>query len=255
MHGERKKVGVMLPSSNTTVEYDFQRIVPAFVSLHSARMSFVKNGIGMLERMNEDVETCAQHLGSAAVDVIAYACTGGSVLGGAGYDAELGRRVSKSAGGIPTVTTATAVMEALRKLGVRRVSVATPYPDFVNEKVQDFLQANGFEVLGIAGRGLSLNLDIGADAPETIVAFAREHLSAEADGLFLSCTNWRAMEVAERLEAETGRPVVTSNQATIWATFQAIGLDQPLPGYGRLFGAVAAARPGARRAAGGSRRA
>ena len=52
--------------------------------------------------------------------------------------------------------------------------------------------------------------------------------------MFLSCTNWAAMGVAEKLEMEIGKPVVTSNQATIWAAFCALGMDQPITGYGRL---------------------
>ncbi len=235
MNEGRRKIGVMLPSSNATMEFDLQRIVPSWVSVHSARMFLTNNEDGMLERMNEDMETCARHLGSAAVDVIAYACTAGSLLGGAGFDLALSRHISELSGGIPAVTTSTGVVEALRALGVRKVSVVTPYPDDLNRKVRAFLDNNGFDVLGIAGRGYTLNLDIGADELEAIVGFAKEHLSRAADGLFLSCTNWRAMEVAERLETEIGKPVVTSNQATIWAAFRTIGLNEPRAGYARLF--------------------
>jgi maleate isomerase len=59
MSEERKKIGVMLPSSNTTVEYDFQRIVPGHVSIHGARMWVVDSSVEVLERMNEDVEASA----------------------------------------------------------------------------------------------------------------------------------------------------------------------------------------------------
>jgi maleate isomerase len=178
------------------------------------------SSVEVLERMNEDVEACARHLGSAAVDVIAYACTGGSLLGGVGFDKSLARRISEIAGGIPTVATATAVADGLRTLGVKKVSLVTPY------------------LVSADGRRHKRNLDIGADTPEIIADFVDKHLAPEADGIFLSCTNWRAVEVAERLETETGLPVVTSNQATIWATLDTLGLDEPRPGYGRLFRSV-----------------
>jgi maleate isomerase len=201
-------------------------------------MWVVDSSVEVLERMNEDVEACARQLGSAAVDVIAYACTGGSLLGGVGFDKSLTRRISEIAGGIPTVATATAVADGLRTLGVKKVSVVTPYPDDITEKVRIFLEESGFEVVSADGRRHKLNLDIGADTPEIIADFVDKHLAPEADGIFLSCTNWRAVEVAERLETETGLPVVTSNQATIWATLRTLGLDEPRPGYGRLFRSV-----------------
>ena len=234
MDEPRKKVGVMLPSSNTTVEYDFQRAAPANVSIHSARMWAEGAGVDVLEEMNKDVERCARYLGTAAVDTIAYACTGGSLLGGVGFDAQLKKRIEEFSGGIPAVTTSTAVVEAMRQLGLESVCVATPYPADINDKVQAFLEGSGFRVLSLSGRGHTRNLDIGADTAQTILDFVRSRLSAEADGVFLSCTNWGAMAVADELEHEIGRPVVTSNQATIWATFRAIGLSEPMPGYGRL---------------------
>ena len=240
MQNQRKKIGVILPSSNTTVEYDLQGVIPPYVSMHSARMWAVGSSVEVLERMNQDTDGCARLLGSAEVDVIAYACTGGSLLGGAGFDEELCRAISEAVGGIPTVATASAVATALETLGIRKLSLATPYPDDITEKVRVFLEENGFKVLTHAGRGHAMNRDIGADTPDTIIKFAKEHLAPEADGLFLSCTNWRAMQVADRLEQEIGKPVVTSNQATIWAAFRALGLDEPRQGYGRLFHSTAA---------------
>ena len=70
--------------------------------------------------------------------------------------------------------------------------------------------------------------------PEEIVEFGVERCRPEADVLFCSCTDWRSMEVAERLEKLTGKPVVTSNQAGIWATLRKLGIDDPIDGYGSL---------------------
>jgi maleate isomerase len=114
------------------------------------------------------------------------------------------------------------------------VSVVTPYTDEINEGLTTFLTAHGFDVLSMAGQQIVPNVEIGAQAPETIVAFAKANLDPAANGLFLSCTNWRAMEVAERLERETGKPVVTSNQATLWAALRALGVAMSVDGYGSL---------------------
>jgi maleate isomerase len=132
------------------------------------------------------------------------------------------------------------MIEALKELGTRRVSVVTPYLDSINERMAEFLQGNGFEVVSIAGQQIVPNIEIGAQTPEAILAFAKENLDPSADAYFLSCTNWRAFEVVEQLEQESGKPVVTSNQATIWAAFRALGLREPISSYGSLLRQAAA---------------
>lgn len=228
------KLGVMVPSSNTSVEIDFRRAALPGVSVHTARMWLTGSDADVLDRMNEDVDTAAKHLGSAAVALIVYACTGGSLYGGVGHDVETARRITELTGGIPAVTTTTAALEALRTLSIERLTLLTPYPPRMTEIVREFLEANGFEVLSVAGRSCADNLAIGNDPPEAIAAFAREHLDDAADGIFCSCTNWRSMAAAEAIEAATGKPVVTSNQATVWAAYRRLGIDTPIEGYGRL---------------------
>ena len=70
--------------------------------------------------------------------------------------------------------------------------------------------------------------------PDRVVEFASSVCSPEADVLFCSCTAWRSMEAAEALENETGRPVVTSNQATVWAAFDRLGIQPAVTGFGSL---------------------
>lgn len=234
MSETRKKIGLILPSSNTTVEPDFQRVLPAHVSLHASRIWIVDTTLEDLDAMNSDAEQAARYVGTAAVDVIAYACTSGSFLGGPGYDQALLARIVDASGGAPAIGTSPAMVEALRVMGITRVSVVTPYVDSINEKLTEFLAGHGFDVVRMRGQQIIPNLEIGAQSPEQIMTFAKANLDPDADGFFLSCTNWRAMEIAEELERETGKPVVTSNQATVWAAFRALGLTSEVPGHGRL---------------------
>jgi len=209
-------------------------MAPADVSIHSARMWILDNSVSALETMNNEVETCAKYLGSAAVDIIVYACTAGSFLEGVAFDEKVKRRISEASGGTLAIPTSSAVIEALRFLGLRKLSVATPYAPEVNARLRVFLEGNGFHVVNLAGQPHADSRQIGDDLPEDIFEVARQHCSPEADGMLLSCTNWRAMEVADQLEKEIRRPVVTSNQATIWATFQSLGLTAPIQGFGSL---------------------
>jgi maleate isomerase len=230
----RKKIGLIVPSSNTTVEPDFHRALPPYVSLHTSRIWVVDVTHDDLDTMNRDTEMAARYVGTAQIDAVAYACTSGSFISGPGYDQDLLARITAEPGGVPSVGTSPAMVEALRTLGVRRVSVVTPYTDEINEGLTTFLSAHGFDVLSMAGQQIVPNVEIGAQSPDAIVAFAKANLDPEADGLFLSCTNWRAMEVAERLERETGKPVVTSNQATLWAALLALEITTQIDSYGRL---------------------
>lgn len=234
MAQSRKKVGLIVPSCNTVVEPDFVRMAPVDTSIHAARMWILDNSVEALQQMNADIETAAKYLGSAGVDVIAYACTAGSFLEGVAFDDRVRRRIAAASGGIPAIPTASALVEALRNLGLRKLSVVSPYTAEVNARLRVFLEGNGFQALNLDGRRHVNSREIADDPPEIIWDFARSHCSPQADGMLLSCTNWRALEIAERLEKDIGRPVVTSNQATVWATFRALGLAGQIRGYGSL---------------------
>jgi len=139
--------------------------------------------------------------------------------------------------GVPAVATAPSVVEALRFLGARRVSVATPYPDWNNQRLRAYLEAQGFEVLNVDGEPKAAaagNQGINDQSPESVVEFAARACRPEADALLCSCTAWRSVEAADALEQRTGKPVVTSNQATIWTALRALGITKPVRGFGRL---------------------
>ncbi len=233
----RTKIGLMVGSANTSVERDFQGAVPANVSLHGARMALTGGNAEAIRKMDADIDGCAARLGSAAVDIIVFGSTAGSLLGksggGPGYDVRVSRRIKDQAGGIATLATSTAVLEALAALGLARLSLVTPYRDDVTDLIADFLVANGHAVVSRAGRGLTSTRAFGDDSLKEIVRFVGANVSDDADGVFLSCTNWRAMDAAQQLEEAIGKPVVTSNQATVWATLGRLGLTAG-PGYGRL---------------------
>ena len=230
---ERKRIGLILPSANNVLEPDFYQLAPPNVTIHTARMWITDAEPSSLERMNQEVENCARYLATAHVDVMAYGCTSGSFLGGPGHDQRLLQRISE-AGGVPAVATSAAAVEALRMLGLKRLSVASPYIDELNEKLNVFFIGSAFEILNVVGQQLGEVLDIGEQTPETIYGFSTKAFRPEADGMFLSCTDWRALEIVDRLEKNLGKPVVTANQATIWAAFRALGITEPIKGYGRL---------------------
>ena len=239
----RKRIGVMVPSTNTTFEADFQLVAPRDVTIHGQRLWLTNDADGAagMDRMNGEIESGAKYLATASVNVVAYGCTTGSFYRGPGYDRELIETITKAAG-VPAVAAAPAVVEALRHFGARRISVATPYPEWNNQRLRAYLEACGFEVLNVEGEpraAASGNQGINDRDPEEVVAFAARVCRPEADALLCSCTAWRSVEAVAELERRTGKPVVTSNQASIWMAFRALGLTTPLKGFGRLLESLA----------------
>ena len=150
-----------------------------------------------------------------------------------GYDAELVERI-QAASGSPATTTSTAVVAALRELKVRRLAVAAPYEDDVCQRMRAFLEGNGFEVVRLKNAGLRPEA-ISAVPSEEVCALARQADAPEAEGLFISCTSFRTLDVLESLERELGKPVVSSNQATMWHVLRTAGIPAKLEGVGRLY--------------------
>ena len=229
----RTRIGLLVPSTNTTCEPDFYRVAPPDVTIHTSRLWITNEAEEeqAMDRMNAEVERGARYLKTAAVDVVAYGCTTGSLYKGSGYDGEL-LKIMQTASGAP------AVVEALRFLGAEKISVATPYPDWNNRRFRPYYEAAGFQVLNVEGEPTAAkagNHGINDQSPESIMEFALRVCRPEADVLFCSCTAWRSFEVVQELERRLGRPVLTSNQATAWAALKRLGISRPDPSFGTLF--------------------
>ncbi len=211
------RVGLLVPSSNTTMEREFWSAAPTGVSIHSARMRIEEATEAALTAMDRDLEGAVDLLLTAGVDVLCYGCTSGSFIQGRDHASSLRQRLERRTG-IPCAVTSEAVVEGLRLAEVTKVVVATPYIDSINEKERHFLDAHGFEVLGIRGLGLVQNLTIGVSPLEETARLAQGLVAdfPQAEGIFISCTNLPTFPIIEHLSQTTGRPVVTSNQASLW---------------------------------------
>ena len=217
MIGWRAKFGVILPSVNITTESEFYRCLPDGVTAHFTRMEFKETTREYFEQMVDDVPAGTRMLAHAGVDAIMFACTSGSLYGGLGYDQKIIAKM-KAHIDVPASTTSTAVIEAFKAVGAKKVAVATPYEDWVNELEKNFFEGNGVKVLNIQGLGLR-GLDVCEVHPETLYRFAKTQDKKEADALFLSCMGLRTLEVLSRLERDLRKPVLSSNQVTLWKLF------------------------------------
>jgi maleate isomerase len=228
-----RRIGLLVPSSNTTVEPEFYRALPRGVTLHTARLFLTRIAPESILKMVEDMETQARLLASADVDVIVLGATAPSFLKGLGYDRELIQKIEAATGRTAT-TTSTALVQAIQHVGARRVVLGSAYDDNVNGIAKAFLEASGLEVLDTKGLSLVDNLVVGRLGPETAYDLALKVNCADADAIVLSCTNWQTMDVLERIERETGKPVISTTQASVWAALRIIGHTEGVNGYGRL---------------------
>jgi len=236
----RRRVGLIVPSANSTVEPDFVLAAPKEFTIHSDRIGWeakdLKEDEATVDRMNAGVEEAASSLGAARVEVIAYGFATGSFYRGLNYATQLMERISK-AGGAAAVAASPAMVEALRSFGAMRLSVASPYPEWNNQRLRAYLEAAGFQVLNVAAepRAAAGGFPAMSDQePDDVVEFCVRVCESQADALLISCTMWRALEAAGELERRLGIPVVTANQATIWAAFRKLGVTQPIAGLGSL---------------------
>lgn len=233
MYGSRSRIGLIVPSSNTTNEPEFTSKLPEGISMCTSRMFLKDANAKKLEEMAADAERCAELLMTADVDIVAYGCTTGSLVKGQGYDEEIEARFTEVTG-VPTVATAAAVKRAFEALDLQSLAITTPYIDDLNEREVEFFEAAGYEVADMTGLGIESNTEIGEQPSETAFEQAKDLAVSGADGVFISCTNYRTFEIIERLEAELDKPVVTSNQATLWNVLRELGVDDDV-GLGSLF--------------------
>ena len=233
MYGWRGKIGMLVPSVNTVAEPEFNQMKPEGVALYASRMLNYRTDEEDARAMTCHAERATSELTRARVDSVAFVCTASSFVGGDEWEIDLKRNIEKVSG-VPAVSTSAAIVEAFKVLGMRRVVMFTPYPEALNRLEVRFFESKGVEVIAERGLGIEDPYDIGVVEPEQVYRNVRELLVPETDGTFVSCTNLRTIEIAETLEMDTGKPFVSSNIATFWASLRAIGCHGSVDGFGAL---------------------
>jgi len=219
------RIGLIIPSLNVTIEPEFNAYSPSDVSVHATRLLLPKGDKEHLAQMATDTETACDLLSTAKVNVIAYACTTGSLIRGIEWEKSLAKRM-ESRVRVPAVTTASSVISALKKLGLSKVAVGTPYIDEVNAAERKFLEENGIAVTRIIGLGYVDGDALHKEPPDTSMKLAKKVDSSEAEGIFLSCTDLKTFTIIEDIEKSLGKPVVSSNSATLWKCLEVMKRDR-----------------------------
>ena len=233
-YGWRGKIGLIYPAPGTAGETEFHMMAPEGVAILTTRMPLEKTDAEGLIKMGSYTEQAASLLALAKPDVIAFCCTTGSLVKGMGYDKEIIDRIENHVG-IAAITTATAVVDSLNALKVKRIAVATPYPDELNQRERAFLEDSGFEITAIKGLGVLDPQKMQNVRHEEMYQLVKEIFTEDADAIFISCTGISVIDIIEPLEEDLKRPVITSNQATMWAALRKINVGEIVDGLGTLF--------------------
>jgi maleate isomerase len=219
----QRGVGVVAPF-DFALDRELWRWVPDALSLHLTRTPYVPVEVSLdLARLVSEHETlhdAVRTLTAIAPEVVAYACTSGSFVGGIAGERAMCEAMTR-AGALPSVTTSGALLEALTELDVRRVALVTPYTVSVTRALLEYVAEAGVTVTGCAYMGLTRHI---WKVPYREVArMARKAVRGDAEALFISCTNLPTYDVIPQLEAELRIPVISANQVTMWAALRRLG--------------------------------
>ncbi len=229
------RLGVVVPSVNIVVEEWYPHAVPAGVSVHVARMLTPPGNEPerFIEMDRTDGVRAIRRLASCRPHAIAYGCTASSVVQGHAFDAHLKEEIPRLAG-CPGTSATISILAACDKLGLKRVTAVSPYPEAVDAAEHRFFAAAGVDVIAGAHLGITEGFRLAEPSPAAILDLALGAFDPASDGTIIACLNFRSHPIIDELEAKTGKPVVTSTQATLWHLLRLAGIKAAIPGYGRL---------------------
>ncbi len=243
------RIGVLTPHADVGPESELQAMAPPGVAIHAARVPFGAMAAGGVMDPTiplapvrafaepPHVDNAAELLAAAPLNAIAYGFTSSAYVIGVEGEAEMIARLEQRTRGIPVVAACRAAVEGLRVLTARRIALVDPpwFDTELNGLGRRYYESAGFEVVYSAPCGLPS--DQAKITPADLHAWVGEHVSTDADAIVIGGNGFRAVGAITALEEDLGRPVVTANQALLWAALRVADADPgSVPDYGRLFG-------------------
>jgi len=226
-------IGLIIPSSNRLTEPQFNAYAPPGVGIHVTRLRMTGKFRKPLSELKRPLVEAAEALSDVKPGMIVFHCTANSMESGLAHEKAV-IEIIEQASGCPTITTAQAITQAFDRFGIKKLVLISPYVRATNQLEVNYLTETGYTVLHELGLGLETHA-YSAVTPQEWKNIVKENTRADADGYFLSCTNTRMIEAVEDLENELDKPVVNSNQATLWACLKKLGVVHTDKKLGRLF--------------------
>ena len=232
---QNPRVGLIALASDFVIEKDFMNIIKdkdidLFVNrIHSYNPLTNEN---LVKMSKEITEVAKDILPNQKIDCVVYACTSGTIA--AGYNS-IETKIKQAKSEAKVTTPSTAAIKALKKLKIKKISVFTPYIKNLNNDVVEFFKKENFEVTSNSYFDISNDLDIGKIDQDYLFEVLSNMDLKNSDALFVSCTALPVLSIIDKLEKKINKIVLSSNQALIWDTLEAIGKNNSIKGYGKLF--------------------
>jgi maleate isomerase len=227
------RIGLIIPSGNRMTEPQFNQYAPPGTGIYVTRLRMTGRWRKPPSELKRSLIEAAEALSDTKPDVIVFHCTANSMENGLAHEAALLETI-QSASGCQAITTAQAIREAFTHFAIKKLVLISPYVKQTNEHEVHYLSEAGFTVLHELGLGLESD-GYSRVTPDEWIKITKENTRADADGYFLSCTNTRMIEAINDLEQDLGKPVISSNQATLWACLEKLGIWYSNDKLGRLF--------------------
>ena len=228
------RIGLVALSTDFSIERDFNSIFLNLpIDLFVNRLPFYnpltdKNLVKMTEKLTEVTENI---LPNQTLDAVAYGCTSGTIV--AGVD-QIINKIQSAKPNCKVITPITSAVNALKHLNLKKISVFTPYPQAINEKVINYFKNEGFVIQSFASFNLESDLDIGKIDPQYLLEVLTKIDTSDAEALFISCTALPVFEIIQELENKIKKIVLSSNQVLIWDSIRSVGYNSSIEGYGKL---------------------
>jgi maleate isomerase len=226
-------IGLIIPSGNRLTEPQFNAYMPSHVGIHVTRLRMTGKFRKPLGELKKYLAEAAEALSDVKPTMMVFHCTANSMENGLAHEGAIVDTIEK-ASGCPTITTAQAITQAFDRVGIKKLVLVSPYVKETNQHEVTYLGEAGYTVLHELGLALEPHA-YSSVTPEEWKRVVKENTRAQADGYFLSCTNTRMIETIEDLERDLDKPVINSNQATIWACLKKLGIRHGEAKLGRLF--------------------
>ena len=241
------RVGLIVPSSNTTMETEIPRMLRAreaarpeqTFTFHSSRMRMKHVTPEELRAMNAQMDRCAAELADARCDVVTTACLVAIMAQGAGFhctaEEQISRVLRQEGAPAPVVSSAGALLKALEDLGARRVAIITPYLRPLTQLVAEYIESNGVVVQDALSLEVSDNLEVGRLDPANLLEHWKRVDLSGCDALVLSaCVQMPSLPSIAPVEQACALPVLSAATATAYSILRALDLPTVVPGAGHL---------------------
>ena len=229
------RIGLITLASDFRIEKDFNNIVyDKKIDLFCNRIkSYNPLTNEKLKKMADDIPRVAGDiLPNEKLDCIAYGCTSGTIA--AGYES-IFEKVNIAKPNTKVTTPITSAINAIKTLGIKKLSIFTPYTDEINQSVINYFNKEDINISELSYFDIASDLDIGkVDQDYLFEALTKIDLS-KSDALFVSCTALPILSIIKDLEDKTNKIILSSNQTLIWDTLKQINFKNEVSGYGELF--------------------